>query len=509
MKTLLLFACVIGLFAQAPLPSPSNGSGSGGGGGSTTATLSPFGYSALAGTLVTATTYYAPITGGSIPTVTESNFAIKAPSAGTYGNLHVRLDATLGAVSGTLAVTLRQAGADTALTCTVAANAASCDDTTHTVTIAADDLINWKLVTAGTITAATPRITITFSDTVTGVVGATGATGPQGPTGATGATGATGTAGATGATGPIGATGATGADGFGSQKIGTGNPNIDGVTCSVPSTTSRTTYYNTVTQETWECKDTDRWELIVAIADPDLATCKNYYEARVNGNNYTAICSPDSLGQTVTLLNPDASPAGSVIKYPTPTMGVSQGGFITPAEISGTPTPGNCVQFGSPATQIEDAGAVCGSGGSSAPIITGDTGNVCSASATTTLHDFGANELHVSDWIYYDVTVWRTGTASTPNVQVGIEGTNSNNLAMSGDDWGRAEMATYITSSTSARMFVKRIRANGSIAFDYTNSVTIDITSPTGVTVVFYNESCSGGDTLGGSYNIRVIRDNQ
>lgn len=124
--------------------------GSGGGG--------MFGYSDN-GLTLTAGTRFVPIYGSGTPSTTEADYSTKSPSATTATNLQVNLSADPGA-GQTLVVTLRKAGADTALTCTVTGGSGVvCQDLTHSVNVAQNDLIDWKVVTTGTF-VSTPSLTI-------------------------------------------------------------------------------------------------------------------------------------------------------------------------------------------------------------------------------------------------------------------------------------------------------------------------------------------------------------
>jgi hypothetical protein len=55
------------------------------------------------------------------------------------------------------------------------------------------------------------------------------------------------------------------------------------------------------------------------------AGCDWYY----GGADYTAVCAPTTLSQNLALLWPNANPAGSVLQFPAPTGGVSQGVWVT------------------------------------------------------------------------------------------------------------------------------------------------------------------------------------
>lgn len=131
--------------------------GAGGTGGGTS------GWSGLPLTFATTTTQYAPYAGGGLPSATETAVSTKASGAATISQLHVTLDAAIGA-SATLAITLEDGTATAStLTCTTASGGASCDDTTHSVNVANADLLSWKLVSSGTVTAGLPQIKISYA----------------------------------------------------------------------------------------------------------------------------------------------------------------------------------------------------------------------------------------------------------------------------------------------------------------------------------------------------------
>lgn len=134
----------------------SGGGGSGGGGA--------FNFSEGSLT-VTAGTRYASIGGASFSS-TEADVSIKSPSATTVANLQVSLSADPGSGQA-LVVTLRKAGSDQTVTCTITGTmggaATSCQDLTHSVSVAQNDLIDWKVVTTGTY-VATPTVNITANN---------------------------------------------------------------------------------------------------------------------------------------------------------------------------------------------------------------------------------------------------------------------------------------------------------------------------------------------------------
>lgn len=137
------------------------GSSSGGGGTS--------GWSGLPLTFATNATQYSPYVGGGLPSTTETQVSTKASGSATISNLHVTIDAALGA-SATLQVTLEDGTATpSALTCTTASGGTSCDDTTHSVNVTAGDLLSWKLVSSGAVTAGLPQIKISYAVGTSGV----------------------------------------------------------------------------------------------------------------------------------------------------------------------------------------------------------------------------------------------------------------------------------------------------------------------------------------------------
>jgi hypothetical protein len=79
---------------------------------------------------------------------TEANVSVSCPLSGTFRNLFVF--STAPAAGQTLTATLRVAGADTALTCTITGPSTTCSDVTHTAACTAGNLFVMKLVTSAT-----------------------------------------------------------------------------------------------------------------------------------------------------------------------------------------------------------------------------------------------------------------------------------------------------------------------------------------------------------------------
>lgn len=128
------------------------GTGSGGGSGS-----GFVGYSS--GALTLTGTLFFPYTGGLAPSSTEANVDAEAPGAGTIANFYVQLSAAPG-LTNSIVFTWRKAGSSQTLTCTISgASATSCNDTTHSFTVAAGDLLDIQAVVTGSI-VGTPNIVI-------------------------------------------------------------------------------------------------------------------------------------------------------------------------------------------------------------------------------------------------------------------------------------------------------------------------------------------------------------
>lgn len=131
---------------------------SGGGGGIVT-------YSGPALTFITGTQFF-PIGGGGVSSTTETNVDVESPSAVTVTNFYVQLSAAVGA-GNSVAFTWRKNAADTPLTCTISgASATTCNDTTHSATLAQADLVDIKAVGTGTIVASVTTVMATQFGTI-------------------------------------------------------------------------------------------------------------------------------------------------------------------------------------------------------------------------------------------------------------------------------------------------------------------------------------------------------
>lgn len=109
------------------------------------------------GTVAAGATVYFSAYGNS---ATETQVSFVCPVAGTIRNLYASADAAPGAAQ-TFTYTVRKGAADTAVTCQTSGGAATAsNDTTHSATVAAGDLLTVKLVTSAG--AAVQRHTAAF-----------------------------------------------------------------------------------------------------------------------------------------------------------------------------------------------------------------------------------------------------------------------------------------------------------------------------------------------------------
>ncbi len=95
-----------------------------------------------------AATEYNAVMGGAVWSATESDVYEVVPSAGSISKLYVRLSTNIAA-GATGIFTLMLNGAPSALTCTVVAGASTASDTTHSVALAAGDLISIRATYTG------------------------------------------------------------------------------------------------------------------------------------------------------------------------------------------------------------------------------------------------------------------------------------------------------------------------------------------------------------------------
>lgn len=111
------------------------------------------------------TAWWTPLS-GYLDTTTELSAKGITPIAGTAKQLYAWCSAN--ATAGTSrTLTLRVNGADTALTCTIGAGAATCNDTSDTVALAAHDLVNIQYTASGSPGGAGCAVGLTFVPTTT------------------------------------------------------------------------------------------------------------------------------------------------------------------------------------------------------------------------------------------------------------------------------------------------------------------------------------------------------
>lgn len=95
-------------------------------------------------------TLYIPVGGSTAANATEGAVQIPLAASGTASSLYVSTFAAPGS-GNSYTFTLRVAGASTSITCEISgASATSCNDTTHTATVTAGQLVDISVVTVGT-----------------------------------------------------------------------------------------------------------------------------------------------------------------------------------------------------------------------------------------------------------------------------------------------------------------------------------------------------------------------
>lgn len=112
-------------------------------------------FSAPSATVALLTTSYFFLSGSTIGSTTESNRFMYMPTAGTFKNLYI-YTVTSQAATGSLVITVRINGVDSALTLTIAAGSAPgvFSNLINSVTYAAGDRVTLKVVNNATLTAS-------------------------------------------------------------------------------------------------------------------------------------------------------------------------------------------------------------------------------------------------------------------------------------------------------------------------------------------------------------------
>lgn len=114
--------------------------------------------------LATLSNRYVELFSGGLINSSETTLDCNANDAVTFSNLNVKLSVAPGSGGATYTINLRKNATTTALTCTVADPNTTCSDTTHSVTVAAGDLMDIEVVPANIPTASK----LTFNMIVTG-----------------------------------------------------------------------------------------------------------------------------------------------------------------------------------------------------------------------------------------------------------------------------------------------------------------------------------------------------
>jgi hypothetical protein len=100
------------------------------------------------------------LNGAACSGATSATARYVAPQVGTIANLRVYSSANVVGGSSLDVLTVYKNGSATALTCTIAASAATCSDVTHSVSVAAGDVLTFQFVTATSDTAANVSVAI-------------------------------------------------------------------------------------------------------------------------------------------------------------------------------------------------------------------------------------------------------------------------------------------------------------------------------------------------------------
>jgi hypothetical protein len=108
--------------------------------------------------LTLTSTTYVPFGGGFLSSTTEANVDVPAPFAAQINNLYVQLSAPPG-TGNTFTFTLRDNSISQSLTCIIGNQSTGCNDTTHSFTPAAGDLLDWQITPSGTILVS-PNVVI-------------------------------------------------------------------------------------------------------------------------------------------------------------------------------------------------------------------------------------------------------------------------------------------------------------------------------------------------------------
>lgn len=110
---------------------------------------------------------FLPLIGGGTPHQTEVNKTVVIPGSGTIRNLYVWLKDAPG-TDNSRVFTVRKDGVDQTLTCTIADAATTCNDTTHSFTVSAGDLLSLQVVDSGTPIATFSAEGVVFVPDTTG-----------------------------------------------------------------------------------------------------------------------------------------------------------------------------------------------------------------------------------------------------------------------------------------------------------------------------------------------------
>lgn len=278
---------------------------------------------------------------------------------------------------------------------------------------------------------------------------------------------------------------------------------------------------NTSASTLYQCTATNTWALVGGVLAANGANCSaGQFPLGVDASGAAETCTalPTTIAGTANEVAASASTGAVTLSLPS---GLNFGSK-TVTMPKGTAVPGTCTigdyffdtdatagqnVFGCTAT---NTWTVQGGGGSTLISRSATTADICSnGGATTSLYEFGANQLAVGDTVEVSVVGRVAGTVGTPLMRLSVEGvTVTPNIGFGGDPWSYGTARIRVASTTTADSLGMGQRANGSgPSFDSDVAFTVSTTSGTGFTIEAYNESCVGGGTMTYSYTIKQVRD--
>lgn len=382
MRALIVLFATSLAFCQLPIPGPIAGGGGGGSGSGGSSGQ----YSSSSATYTVAAPWYFPAGGGLAASTTRANVATTQGSTGSISAFATTV-APAPSAGTTLVFTWYDGTTSEAVTCTVAAAATTCSDTTHTFTYAAGDALSIQMsVTGGS----------SYVGTVAMVWG-TGQVGPTGPAGpAPSGTGLVVVNSGTASTVTVSG-GVSGVQGNGTKaQLSTGTTTTNdcvkfdangntvdaGAGCGTSAFSSLTGGTNTgaaMVVGSGASLAATGSGTIGATAVPlggvtGLGTgVGTALAAGVSGTGNIALVGSPSF-TTPALGTPSAVNLANATNLPTSAVAVPQGNGSKVQLSTGTTTTNDCVKFDANGNTV-DAGSACGGGSTAFPITVSGTVN--------------------------------------------------------------------------------------------------------------------------------------